>query len=35
MKVFNVGNISNRNCNIDKAKLKFLDKKWKWLKKQN
>ena len=32
---FNVGNISNRNCNIDKAKLKFLDKKWKWLKKQN
>lgn len=32
---FNVGNISNRNCNIDKAKLKFLDKKWKWLKKKN
>ena len=32
---FNSGNISNRNCNIDKAKLKFLDKKWKWLKKQN
>ena len=31
---FNFGNISNRNCNIDKAKLKFLDKKWKWLKKQ-
>lgn len=32
---FNVGSISNRNCNIDKAKLKFIDKKWKWLKKQN
>ena len=30
--LFNDGNISNRNCNIDKNKLNFLDKKWKWLK---
>ena len=27
--LFNEGNISDRNCKIDKAKLAFLDKKWK------
>lgn len=27
--LFNDGNISDRNCKIDKAKLAFLDKKWK------
>lgn len=27
--LFNVGNISKSNCKIDKAKLAFLDKKWK------
>lgn len=27
--LFNQGNISDRNCKIDKAKLAFLDKKWK------
>ena len=32
--LFNDGSISKNNCNIDKNKLKFLDKKWKWLAKQ-
>ena len=27
--LFNDGNISDRNCKIDKAKLAFLDKRWK------
>jgi len=27
--LFNEGNISNRNCNIDQNKLIFLEKKWK------
>lgn len=31
--VFNDGNISNRNCNVDRNKLNFLDKKFKWAKK--
>jgi hypothetical protein len=29
IKLFNEGNISNRNCKIDKNKLLFLDKLWK------
>lgn len=29
IELFNDGNISNRNCKIDKNKLLFLDKKWK------
>lgn len=28
IKVFNQGNISNRNCNIDKNKLNYLNKVW-------
>ena len=29
IELFNNGNISDRNCKIDKAKLDFLNKKWK------
>ena len=29
IELFNEGKISDRNCKIDKAKLAFLDKKWK------
>jgi glutamyl/glutaminyl-tRNA synthetase len=29
IELFNDGNISDRNCKIDKAKLDFLNKKWK------
>ena len=32
--LFNEGNISDRNCKIDKAKLAFLDKKWKAIEKR-
>jgi len=31
IRLFNDGNISNRNCKIDKNKLLFLDKLWKKL----
>lgn len=33
--LFNDGNISDRNCKIDKAKLTFLDKKWKGIDRKN
>lgn len=33
--LFNDGNISDRNCKIDKAKLAFLDKRWKAIDRAN